>query len=139
MTARVLHATLFILFIFAATSALAQSAQVKGTYDFDCSVYTFHLPAPHSSSSKNQLMLQLRWNGGLYPPAWESAGWVDITAKRCATNSAECEDATKAQIQFEQIENKRLVGGFTVDFANEHEEGKFRVKFHHTGGRLICE
>jgi hypothetical protein len=103
----------------------------------DCEGYTFHL-AGGGPTTKDELTLRLRWRGGLYPPAWESEGWVDITAKRCSSKSGGCEDATTAQIKFDKI-GKRLVGGFKVRFASERQEGKFNVKYHHTGPRMICE
>jgi len=104
----------------------------------DCEGYTFHL-AGEGSTAKDQLTLRLRWRGGLYPPAWESAGWIDIAAKRCSNKSGECQDATTAQIKFDKIGKHHLVGGFKVQFAGEHQEGKFKVKYHHTGPRMICE
>ncbi len=103
----------------------------------DCDGYTFHLAAG-SAAAKDDLTLRLHWRGGLYPPAWESAGWDDITAKRCSIKSGECEDATTAQIKFDKI-GKRLVGSFKVQFVSGLQEGKFNAKYHHTGPRMICE
>jgi hypothetical protein len=122
---------------FFAVFAQGQAALRKGTYDEDCSGYTFHLPQSHSMS-REELTLRLRWSGGLYPPAWESNGWNAVTAKRCSSRSSGCEDAADAKIRFEKI-GRRIVGGFAVEFPNGRQEGRFKVKYHHEGPRMICE
>lgn len=138
MTSGVQRRVLFLfMFLLACTFSGGQAGARKGTYDMDCDSYTFRL-AGGGGASKNELILRLHWRGGLYPPAWESAGWNDITAKRCSSKSAECEDATNAQIKFDEI-RKRIVGGFKAQFVNAREEGTFNVKYHHTGPRIICE
>ena len=132
----ILRKTLPVWLIFLGIFARGQSPLLKGTYDADCSGYTFHLPTLRPKAK--ELTLRLNWSHGLYPPAWESAGWYPITAKRCSSNSAGCEDATDAKIRFEKI-GKRIVGDFAVVFANGQQEGKFKVKYHHSGVKMICE
>lgn len=133
----ILRKTLPVWLIFLAVFAQGQSPLLNGTYDADCSGYTFHLPTLRQKA-KDELTLRLNWSHGLYPPAWESAGWYPIMAKRCSSNSVVCEDATDAKIRFEKI-GKRIVGGFAVVFANGQQEGKFKVKYHHSGVKMICE
>ena len=133
----ILPKTLPVWLILLAVFAQGQSLLLKGTYDADCSGYTFHLPTLRPKAN-GELTLRLNWSHGLYPPVWESAGWVLITAKRCSGNSVGCEDTTDAKIRFDKI-GKRIVGGFTVVFANGQQEGKFKVKYHHSGVKMICE
>jgi hypothetical protein len=137
LTSKTLGHTLLFLKSISAFS-LRPPAEVKGTYDADCDYYTFRLPPPRTTTSKGELTLRLQWRGGLYPPAFESAGWIDVKAKRCSSKAGECEDAAKAQIRFEQI-GKRIIGGFKVEFVNEREAGKFDVNYHHKGPKVICE
>ena len=138
LTSKILRRTLLFLAVVPA-SCVGQSALVKGTYDASCESYTFRLPAPRAATPETELRLLLRWRGGLYPPAFEAAGWIDVQAKRCSSSkSDQCEEASKGQIRFERI-GKRITGDFQVEFANEHEEGEFEVKYHHTGSRMICE
>ena len=113
-------------------------ADRKGTYDSTCSEHIFRLSAPRGSAQKDELILHLKWGHGLYPPAWVSAERHEVTAKRCPPESEECEDAVKGTIQFDQI-GKHISGSFDVDFANEHEQGKFKVKYHRHGPKMICE
>jgi hypothetical protein len=117
-----------------------QSVPIKGTYDYDCSFHTFHLPVKGGSHAKDDLTLKLRWRGGLYPPAWESAGWIStvVTAKKCSARSGLCEDAAEAKIRFEKI-GKRILGEFSVRFKDQQNAGSFNVKYHHKGPRIICE
>jgi hypothetical protein len=136
LISKILRRTLLFLAAIPASS-VGQSALVKGTYDANCESYTFRLPEPRAATSESELRLMLHWRGGLYPPAFESAGWIDVQAKRCS-KSDQCEEATKGQIRFERI-GKRITGGFRIEFANDREEGKFKVKYHHTGPRMICE
>jgi hypothetical protein len=132
-----LRKALPVWLIYLAIFAEGQSPLRKGTYDADCSGYTFHLSRPQPRAN-GELTLRLNWSHGLYPPAWESAGWYPITAKRCPSNSLRCEDATDAKIRFEKI-GKRIVGDFALVFANGQQEGKFEVKYHHSGVKMICE
>jgi hypothetical protein len=138
LTSRILRGFLFLFFLFVCTFSQGQGSR-KGTYDADCDGYTFHLPEG-SATSKNELTLRLRWHDGLYPPAWKSAGWSDITATQCS-RSGKCENATSAQIHFDKVGKigKRFSGGFKVQFASERQEGTFNVKYHHTGPKMICE
>jgi hypothetical protein len=136
LTSKILRRTLLCLVAIPASS-VGQSALVKGSYDFGCDSYTFRLLAPRAATPHAELRLQLRWRGGLYPPSFENSGWIGVEAKRCSSQD-QCEEATKGQIRFERI-RKRITGGFRVEFANQHEEGRFKVKYHHTGPRMICE
>jgi hypothetical protein len=137
MTSIILRRSLFLFSLAVCAFSQGQTDSLKGSYDMDCEGYTFHLGGK-GTAAKDELTLRLHWRGGLYPPAWESAGWNDIAAKRCSSKSGECEDATTAQLKFDKI-GKRLVGGFKVQFENERQEGKFNVKYHHIGPRMICE
>jgi len=128
---------LSVWLIFLTVFAQGQSPLRKGTYDADCGGYSFYLFRAHPKAN-DDLTLRLNWSHGLYAPAWESAGWYPITAKRCSINSQGCEDATDAEIRFEKI-GKRILGRFAVVFKNGQQEGKFEVKYHHSGVKIICE
>src|SRR5579863_10743711 len=103
MTAITVRRSLFLFLLAVCTFSQGQADSRKGSYDMDCEAYTFHL-AGKGATAKDELTFRLHWRGGLYPPAlWESAGWIDVTAKRCSSKSGECEGATTAQIKFDKI------------------------------------
>jgi hypothetical protein len=135
---KVLRGAFPVLVIVACFSIQSWCADRKGTYDATCSAQIFHFSAPRGPVRKNELILRLEWGPSLWPPAWVSPDRHEVTAKRCLSESQECENAVKATIQFDEI-GKHVSGSFDVDFANEREQGKFRVKYHHNGPRIICE
>jgi hypothetical protein len=138
VTLRILRGAALSVLVLLCCPSQSRSANRKGTYDFHCSGYTFRLAVPRGSVPKDELTLILEWNGGLYPPAWVSPDWHDVKARVCPGESGKCEDTAIAKIQFDEI-GKHISGSFMVEFANRRQEGKFKVKYHHQGPRVICE
>jgi hypothetical protein len=68
-----------------------------------------------------------------------SVGWIPVKAKECSSSSNSCEDATKAEIRFVDFRADVIVGEFRVTVADGAQQGKFRVKYHHTGPEPMCE
>ena len=128
-----------IAVIVACFSIQSWCADRKGTYDASCSAHIFRFSAPSGSARKNELILRLATFGpSLWPPAWISADRHEVVAKRCSSESEECENAVKGTIQFDKI-GKRISGNFDVEFAHGREQGKFKVKYRHIGPKIICE
>jgi hypothetical protein len=133
----ILRAAFSVAAIVACLSTQSWCTDRKGTYDRDCSGHTFHFLPPRGGPA-DELILRLRWQGPLWPPAWVSADRHEVIAKKCSSKSEECENAVKGTMQFDEI-GKHISGSFDVEFANEHEQGKFKAKYRHSGPRIICE
>jgi len=137
LISRVLRGVLPAYLLVFSFSIDAQSTSRKGTYEGDCEGYTLHLSAPRKSGPNGELTLRLQWSYLYGPLAWKSIGWYPVKARRCETSSGKCEDATDAKVRFEKF-GKRAVGSFTAQFADEHQEGTFNVRFHRKHPKDIC-
>jgi len=64
--------------------------------------------------------------------------WEDVYAERCFS-TGKCETAAHARIWLDKgdPEDKRVSGKYEVDFARQHLEGKFFVKYRKQDS--ICE
>jgi len=116
--------------------------------DSDCCGTIFHLRASHQAEKdgapEKEIVLRLFQGcpGNIALGMWVSADWLEVKAKLCDVGSSQCEPAAAAGIRPESVSHrdKRASGSFTADFPSTgHQEGKFKVKYHHQGPIPIGE
>jgi len=123
-------------------SSLSWSADLKGDWQEGCQVTIFHLKQSRNSKRQESILqMNLPYLLDQLPllPDWASPRWWDVSAKRC-TSSGQCEDATKARIQFKKKYGAHVAGNYQVEFSvGQKEEGTFDLKFRRIKPLPICE
>lgn len=139
-----LAAALFL----AACAPSALCADYKGTMDFVCCGTVFHLSRLHAQKERRvaekEVILRLHQGcpGRIPLEMMVSIDGLTAQAELCGSGSKQCETSAAAKIYLDLVsrDGKHASGNFAADFPNAgHEEGKFTVKYHHQGPRIVCE
>jgi hypothetical protein len=132
----------------AACAQSALCADYKGTMDFVCCGTVFHLSGLHDQKGRRvvakEVILRLHQGcpGTIPLEKMVCIDGLTVQAEVCEPGSKRCETAAAAKIYLDLVSKngKHASGNFAADFPNAgHKEGKFTVKYHHEGPRIICE
>jgi hypothetical protein len=120
--------------------SLLPAAHTQGWVEEACGYQEFHMTNVVGLPVGQELVLRVRDTP--FPLAVRTmvASWWQARGQRCSSDG-KCEDATQAEIWLNETKGriKKVSGRYSVDFADQHLEGQFVVKYRDMKPPPRCE